>query len=224
MRKALVLLLLFVFCRLSGTGIFCLYAQESDDEYPEYEEGVPFESDWDWEMPDLYSRGDQAFSISLGLIFPLFFTNFHGDVIKHNFSPPVGGTGSLSYIYFLNSNFFTGGEIGVKFNATLGQNMIFLIPLGVRAGWQFIFGRFEIPLSLTVGPAFQRYLENGYIGWFLKFGGAGFYRFNPDWSFGLNADWSWYPQRIKNNNGDLDKTQSIHGNIFGVTITARYHF
>jgi hypothetical protein len=207
MRKAWAfLLVLLLILGKFGTG---LYAQENED--------PPIESDWEIYAPEFYSRGDQTFIISLGLIFPTLFFN-QGEVISHNFSPPLGGTASLSYNYFLNSHVSLGGEIGGMFNYTVGQNTVFIIPIGARLGYQFVYRRFEFPFTLTVGIAPQRYLDQGYFGLFVKGGGSVYYRFNPDWSFGANANWSWFPQWTK------DSKNNVDGNIVDVTISARYHF
>ena len=193
-----------------------------EEEEPDYEE-IPIETDWDGYISDLYTRGDQVFIISLGVIFPTVFLDNNWNVMDHHLNPPVGGTGSLSYSYFLGSHFYLGGEIGIKFNYTLGQNTVFLIPIGLKAGWQFIFRRFEFPLNITAGMAPQTYLGLGYLGFFLKGGASVYYRFNPDWSFGVNFDWNWYPQRpLKDGRPTPDK--NVDANIIGLTISARYHF
>ena len=200
-----------------------LFAQEDDDDpYNDDDESIGIESDWDGYMPELYSKGDQTFVISLGLIFPALFFN-NGNVIDHHFKPPVGGNGSLAYNHFLGAHFFLGGEVGVKFNYTLGQNTVFIVPIGLKAGWQFIISRFEIPLNLTVGFAPQRYLNFGYGGLFVKAGISGFYRFSPEWSFGLNTDWNWYPQWPLEN-GKRNPDKDVHAHIIGLTLSARYHF
>jgi hypothetical protein len=219
MQKVRVFLLLLVFCWFSGQGVV-LFAQEEDED--DQDDDAPLETDWDWYVTDTYSLGDQTFIISFGVIFPTVFLN-NGHKIDHHFSPPVGGTLSLAYNYFLSSHFFLGGEIGVKFNYTLAKNTIFIIPIGLRAGVQFLFKRFEFPLFLVVGIAPQRYLNDSYAGLFLKGGGSAFFRFNPDWSFGLNVDWSWYPQWPKED-GRRIPSKDVYANMLGITLSARYHF
>ena len=219
LRKALALLLLLGLYCFSSQGTLSLYAQEEEDgeEYSPPSEGIPTESDWDGYISDLYSKGDQTFTISVGVNFPtVFFSN--GEKIDHNFSPPIGGMGSLAFSYFLNSNFFLGGEITGMFNPTIGKNTVFIIPIGVRAGGQFVIGRFEFPMQAAVGLAIHRYLKYGHFGMYLKGTIGAFYRFNPDWSFGINADWGWYPEWASNPQDNVD------ANIIGVTLSARYHF
>ena len=225
MQKVGVFLLLMGLCWFSGQGAF-LYAQEEESEEEEEEdssdEGIALETDWDGYMSTLYSRGDQTFTISLGVIFPTVFYN-NMNKKDHHFNPPVGGAGSLAYTHFLGAHFFLGGEVGVNFNYTLGQNTIFIIPFGVRTGWQFLLHRFEIPITLGVGGVVHRYLNNDYMGMFIKGGASGFFRFNPEWSFGLNVDWYWYPQWPRENGNPVPE-KNMYANILGLTLAARYHF
>ena len=222
MQKVGVLFLLLGLFWFSGQGMY-LFAQEDDGEYPDYDEEPSEETDWDGYMPELYTRGDQAITVSAGLIFPVLFFN-NKERIDHNFKPPIGGSvGPLAYSYFINSHLFVGAEIGFKFNYTLGQNVVFIIPIGLQTGWQFVFHRFEIPLKLVIGAAPQRYLNMGYVGLFLKGGGSVYFRFNPSWSFGMGADWSWYPQWPKKD-GRPDPAKNIDANIISLTLAARYHF
>lgn len=207
MRMAWAFLLILLLC-MGGLGGM-LHAQENEE--------IPIESEWDIYAPEFYSRGDQTFIISLGVIVPTLFFN-QGNMIDHNFSPPIGGTGSLAYNYYIDSHVSLGGEIGGMFNYTVAESTVFIIPIGFRVGYQFIYQRFELPLTVTAGFAPQRYLDLGYFGFFVKAGAALYYRFNPDWSFGVNANWGWFPQWTK------DPEKDVHGNIVDVTIAVRYHF
>jgi len=225
MQKAPAFFLLLALCCFAGQNV-TLYAQQGgsgyDETIPDGEDDGSGESDWNRYIPDLYSKGDQTFTISAGTIFPIVFLN-NGKVITHNFTPPVGGVGTLAYSRFLSPNFFLGGELEVKFNYTLGQNAVFIIPIGLRVGWQFVFRRFEFPLYAVIGMAPQKYLDLGYFGMYLKGAGSAYYRFNPNWSFGLSADWNWYPQwPMKDGKRTPDK--DMYANIIGVALSARYHF
>jgi hypothetical protein len=224
MRKARVLLLLLGLCWFSGQGMI-LYAQEQNEDEEEdsdYFRDGDFDSDWDGYITETYSRGDQTFTMSLGAGFPVLFLN-NGKVMAHHIKPPVGGAGALGYTYFINPHLFFGAEIGVQIFYTLGRNTLFLVPIGARGGWQFLAGRFEFPLALTIGMAIQRYLNNNYLGLYIKGGASGYFRFNPDWSFGLSADWNWFPQWPKENGERIPK-KDMYANTVGVTLAARYHF
>jgi hypothetical protein len=189
-----------------------LYAQEDGDTEPG---SPPIESDWDAYIPDLYARGDKTFNISLGILIPTVFagSGMHGN--PHNIK--VGGTGSLAFNYFLGAHFFVGGELGGMFAGTRGKNMIFIVPFGAHVGYQFVIGRFEFPLSLMIGAAPTKYLDKGYFGMIIKPGASAFFRFNSDWSFGLNTNWWMTPQWPKDD-------ENVFGNFLEITLSARYHF
>jgi hypothetical protein len=176
----------------------------------------PIESDWDdLIVPELYARGDKTFNISLGIILPTVFT---GDALEDNpHNVKLGGMGSLAFNYFLGAHLFLGGELGGMFASTRGENMLYIVPFGIRVGYQFVFKRFEFPLTLMVGGAPQKYLDKGYFGLIIKPGAAGFFRFNPDWSFGLNVNWWMVPEWPKNG-------KNVLGNFLEITLSARYHF
>ncbi|MDR2922303.1 MAG: hypothetical protein LBU85_03045 [Treponema sp.] len=227
MQKTLSLFLLLVLCCFAGQGVF-LYAQE--EEPPAYDESIPdgeddgsqTEDGFNLYIPDLYSKGDQTITISLGTVFPtVFYVN--GAVKPHNIKPPVGGVLSLAYCRFLGPNLFLGGEAGFLSAYTLGQGILFIIPIGFRAGWQFVLHRFEIPLYAAIGIAPQRYLDLGYFGMYLKGAASAYFRYNSNWSFGLNIDWSWYPQWPMKD-GKRTPEKDVYANILGVTLSARYHF
>jgi hypothetical protein len=190
-------------------------AQEEGKEEPEEGVDIPIESDWSDYMPSIYSAGDRTFCISAGMIFPTLFLNDSGSV-KNNIG--FGGTGYLSFQYFLTSHVFVGGELGGMFTPTISKNMFFMVPIGITAGYQFVIGRFEFPLSIMVGIAPQKYLEEGYFGLIIKPMASIFFRFNPDWSFGLNAAWWWTPQWTKSS------AQDMYGNFLALTLAAAYHF
>ena len=177
--------------------------------------GLPMDPELPDRYFDLYSRGDKVFGIAVGPLIPLFFIGDSG-VLDNNVGP-VGGTLALSYNYFVNSHVFIGAEVQGMFAPTLGKNMVYIVPMGLRGGYQFILGRFEIPLALMAGFAPQVYLEENYGGFFVKPSASLFWRFNPDWSFGLNTCWWWVPQWPKDG-------PDVSGNFLELTISARYHF
>jgi hypothetical protein len=204
------------FLAFSAPSLFAQEYPDDDDDYPDvYIDWIAFE-------PILYTRGDRTFNIGMGVLFPTFFhfaNPIDGDDQQHNIS--MGGTGTLAFNYFLNSNVFIGGELSGMFAPTLERNMLIMIPFGVRLGYQFLFHRFEFPVSVMVGGVNQMRLEQRYFGLIIKPSAAAFWRFNQDWSFGLNASWWVVPQRGYDA-GDVRRT--VIGNFLSVTFTARYHF
>jgi hypothetical protein len=188
-------------------------AQEEDPD-SEREDEIPG-INWDPYVPDLYRAGDKTFVITVGIIFPTIFTGKGLEGYSSNIG--LGGMGSLGFNYFLNSNWFLGGEVGGMFAGTGGKNMVYIIPFGPRVGYQLVFKRFEVPLTLMIGAAPQSYLDKGYFGLIIKPGAAFFFRFNPDWSFGLNTNWWILPQWPANG-------KDVVGNFLDLSLSAKYHF
>ena len=203
MHKTLFLFFI-LFLLLSG---FTLSAQELEPD--------PEEPEWTEIETSPYMPGDKTFNINIGVIFPTYFGG--GEIADNKHGLSIGGTLSLSWNYFLTANFFAGAEVSAMFSSTRGKNMLFMVPFGLRAGYQFLFRRFEIPISIMAGAAGERYLDNGYIGPILKPGASVFWRYSPEWSFGLNAMWWFVPQWPKNG-------YSVYGNFMELTLSARYHF
>jgi hypothetical protein len=196
-----------------------LFAQEENPETHEEENDPAIESDWSvFEAPS-YTRGDQMFGIGLGLNFPVLFRS-NGKTIDNNFK--LGGTGILSYDYFFTSHMAAGIEVNFSFNSTIGENMLYLVPIALRFTYQFnfnLFGQpFEVPLTMGVGFAPQKYLNEDYLGLYLKPSVGTFWRYNSDWSFGLTGNWWFLPQWTK------PKSETTYGNFVTLTISARYHF
>ena len=190
-----------------------LFAQEEDP--PE-----PPQIDIEWfDDAALYSRGDRTFTITLGTIFP---TIFWGAVENNDHGLSMGGTGSLAFNFFLSSNVFIGGELAGMFASTRGRNMLYIIPFGFRIGYQFVFRQFEFPISVMVGAAPQMRLEDRHFGLVVKPGASAFWRFNADWSFGINAVWWFLPQWPNAQHGVSH--DPAFGNFLTATLSARYHF
>jgi len=194
-----------------------LAAQQNNDDSSD----PAIESDWDDFFLDLYVKGDQTFIIALGTVFPTIFLyrdKSEDAPTSPDFTPPVGGTGSLIYNYYLNPRLFLGGEIAGLFIHTLGGNTLFIVPLGFRVGTQYNLGKFEFPLSLSLGMCWHTYLTMGYYGLYMKAGGSAYYRATHEWSFGLTANWGWFPQWT------FDRNHNVDGNFVDILFSARYHF
>jgi hypothetical protein len=173
--------------------------------------------DWEDFTYELYSRGDQTFSIALGVGFPIAFIN-NGEVIEHNIVPAIGGTGDLNYLYYFGPRLFLGGDLSLLFLPTIGKNTVYITSLGGKIGTQFIIGKFEFPLALSLGTTFQTYLDLGYVGFYMKAGASVFFRPIHDWSFGVMSNLSWYPQWTN------EPEKNVDGFFVDLSIIARYHF
>ena len=190
-----------------------LFAQE--EEQPENEDpDDPFvESDWfDYEA-SLYSPGDRNLSVSLGIVLPIYFS---GAVENNDHGIGLGGIFTFRFNFFLSSHFFVGGGLSFYFAGTRQGNLLYMIPFGLQAGYQLVIRRFEFPLSLLIGAAFQGKQEQRYFGFIVVPSAGAFWRFNPDWSFGINGSWWFVPQRPRDGN-------NVNGNFLELTLSARYH-
>ena len=192
-----------------------VFAQEDPDESPL---PPPADSEWFDREYYIYSSGDHTFNISLGVIFPTIFTGQDGSL---DMGLGLGGVGSLAYDYHLLPNFFVGAEVNVMFASTRGNNNLFIIPIGARIGYQFVYRRIEVPVSLMAGFAPQLYTGENYFGLVMKPRVSFFWRYNPDWSFGFNTAWWFLPQWARDSNRE---PQNVYGNFLELTLSARYHF
>ena len=205
MRKGVSLFFVLFFLAF-GPGLFAQEEITPEEEFPEQE--------WEEIVTAPYNSGDRSFVITLGLLVP---TIFGGEIENNQHGMKLGGTASLAYNYFLTKSIFAGVEVGWSFSSTRGKNMLHMVPFGGRIGYQFLFWRFEIPVSIMIGGITQAYLGKTYFGPIFKPGASLFWRFNPNWSFGLNTNWSFIPQWPRNGH-------AVYGNFMELTLSARYHF
>lgn len=182
-----------------------LFAQEQD--IPESEPVTEF-------IYDMNGPGDQYIKLALMAFFPLNFSD----------QMYVGGAIQIGYHRFLTKWFAIGGDFMACYNATRGKNIFYALPLTVGMTFVPTIGKFEIPLSLNVGMAFESSQNNKYFPGLVLSADAGvFYRAMENWSFGIGTTFMYLPQWYSGN--DVAR----YGNYdFGLFITAaamaRYHF
>jgi len=228
---------IFLLCAaLCTLPVFAQEAGEWDEgEGGGWDEDMPvtgggLESDWNATNFSLYDKGNQTFNISVGAVIPTIFTDFTGGKAANMQSMPAnlssGGTGRLSYNYFLSRHLFLGGELSGMFAKTRAENYLFIVPLGLRFGAQVWTGRFEFPFAIMAGGASQSYLGYYFFDLFLKPEASVYFRFNNDWSFGVNAAW-WMVFQGGTIFGDAKIGETSHnslGQFLEITVGARYHF
>jgi hypothetical protein len=191
-------------------------AQDAQQDDNDANSNLPIQSDTTATRFSAYMAGDNIFAISLGALFPLFFTDKHYNSLKDNVQ--IGGAGSLAYLYFLTPRVFVGGELEGSFDQTLGQNYLFIVPITARIGYQWIVNRFEFPVSVSVGGAAHSYQTKTLFSVFAKAQASAFFRFSEDWSFGLNAAFWWAPEITR------EPEKDAFGHFFELSASARYHF
>lgn len=189
-------------CAILSAAIL-LSAQEQDDAppvQPEEEQAVSYK---------MNQKGDQFIKIGLMANIP-----FSPKIPQLN----VGGSGTLGYMRFLNGNIAVGGDATFAYMTTIGDNILTYIPLMAKVMYQFSVHKFEFPVSLGIGGAFQNYSADTYFGLAIKPEAGVFYRHSPGWSFGLGAGLYILPQWCK------DSSKNRTGIIMDIALTARYHF
>jgi len=174
------------------------------------------------EVPDLnidfepIRVGDQFIRIGLGLTLPMWIHGPDGFNSETNIFP--GGTGYIGFTRYLTPRISLGGEVSFLFNATVGENMFFALPLLARISKVFVLKDLHFPISLGIGGAFQSYNNINYFGFAIKPEAGAWYQFTPEWSFGLSAGLLVLPQFY--NNSDHNRT----GSFLDVVASIRYHF
>ncbi len=230
-RLSILLCLLFI------NGIF-LFAQESaaepdateSPEIQEPQEELPPEEDADSPMPeaDDYYTDDEEFVYKMNQKGDQFIKlGLMVDIPLRPAIPQlgVGFSGTLGYMRFLTGNFAVGGDASFAYMPTIGENTITLIPLMARVMYQFAFHKFEVPIMLGIGGAFESYVGDMYFGLIIKPEIGFFYRHSPSWSVGLTAGCSLMPQWANSEKGPWWKvTSSYFGVIMDAGVTVRYHF
>lgn len=202
----------FVFLALIAAPRSALWAQSGGDDI---NSTIPIQSDWDGRSWAVYQPGDKIFVVNIGGLLPLGFTTKNGAIPNKIF---FGGTMSLSYWYFLTGKIFIGGDIQGAFNSTVGKNFLFMVPFMAKVGIQWVMRRFEFPVAVSFGGIGQSYIGYTLISMILKAQGAAYFRFNNDWSFGLNVAGWMVPQITK------ESEKNATGFFLEISLSARYHF
>ena len=135
-----------------------------------------------------HSKGDQTFSIEMGLFIPMVTidpTPGSGRAVDSlSGQMNLGGTGFLSYCGYLNSNFRIGGEFGGMFASSLNENMFYIVPLMVKTVYDInINTYFTVPLYLSAGISFNSYDDLFMVDPIVKPGFGFNWNYDSEWSF-----------------------------------------
>ena len=204
------------FICMLAIGFSPLFARSAD--YPEDD----FDDDSNFTY-QLNQAGDQFIRISLAVVFPLNFSESFADLFqsgKHQMS--IGGTGTLGYHYFITKNLAVGMDAGFGSAVTIGSNIFNYVPLVGTVTYQPCIGKFEIPLTLGVGFAWETYATKNYFpGLIIKPEAGLHYRLTPSWSLGGDIAYMFMPQFVKlYGKGD----ENFYGQFLNVSVVARYYF
>ena len=172
------------------------------------------------------SLGDQAFSISAGVILPLFTVLLH-DYEAAGFSAgitdtrlSVGGQGSLAYSFYLSSNIKLSIQLGGTFQWDINRNLIYMIPITVKGSYEFHpFSRMTIPVHLALGVNMTSWNDFFIANFIVKPGFGVYFDWNTEWSFGVDFTYWFIPQL----NVDISGQQTLM-NQADIMLGAEYHF
>ena len=209
--KRILLISLFMFCFFS----FCFSQEESfvlmEEPYESQEESYEPKSDSSFSESfsgaEINQKGDQTINIGLAADYALTPRKLGW-----------GGSATLGYNRNLSSVFAVGASMDFNHFRTTGSNIYYMVPIMAKGIFQIAFGRFEIPLSISVGGALESYLDKIYFGPIAKPEIGLFYRYSADWSLGITAGATVTPQIYK------DKSQNRTGSAAYAGLTLRYHF
>jgi hypothetical protein len=130
----------------------------------------------------------------------------------------LGGEGTIGYLRFLTGEVAVGATLDFGYHATVGGNIFYYLPISAKVLYQATRGRMEFPLALSVGGAFENYLDRTYFGLYARPEFGAYYRFRPDWSIGAGVGASLMPQIYE------DAGNNYLGVIADIGISGRYHF
>lgn len=191
--------------------IFVLFAVFATPIFAQEEPAVEERPEFTYAMN---GKGDQYIRIGLMPFFPLNFGK----------QMSVGGALIVGYHRFLNSWLALGGDFMATYNPTKGGNIFYTIPLTASITFQPYVWKFEFPISLNVGMAFESSANRKYFpGLVLGMDAGVYYRMNDSWSFGAATNFLYLPQWYSGEN-ETRYGKYDYGLFMTAMVSARYHF
>jgi len=186
-----------------GAGTFPLAAQATDLTY------------------DHRVQGDRSLTIQMGPIFPLAFQTWAGSFSPTNLS--LGGTLGIDLDFYLDDTFRLGG--GLRGMAAVGPNdyTLFIVPITLRATWEFRYYPFSFPVGIGAGFSFTNYRTQTSFDPILMPTAGAYWNMSSSWSFGLDASpWIIFQDYLPG--GTIPASDSRIAYFWDITLGAIYHF
>lgn len=171
---------------------------------------------------DIYSLGDQIFSINAGTILPLFIFGSDIETVGGFSKLTVGASGSLRWGAFINNEMTLGVDLGGMFAFTKLERVLIMLPVSGMYTYAIRFYPFEVILQAGLGVNFTKMEDDLYIGPILKPGASFYWNYSGEWSFGLQTEYWFVPEIYFGTNVPVEHT--AFGNFLGITLTVLYHF
>ena len=181
-----------------------LFAQTDVQETPSTEESEESEVTFKYQV---IKKGDNFIQLNLALSIPARPQQLS-----------VGGEVAIGYTYMMTDHISLGGEACFSYNSTIGKNVLYFIPLLVTGGYHMTFGDLEVVGSISLGGAFENYLDRSYFGLAIKPEVSVFYKFFSEWSIGLSAGLFILPEWYR------DSSKNYTSLIPDIRLGAKYYF
>ena len=172
------------------------------------------------------SLGDQAFTISAGVIVPLFTVLLNDNPDINNSAGvtdtqlTVGGMGSLTYSFYLSANVKLGLQLGGTFQWDINRNLLYMIPISIKGSYEFHpYSRLTIPVHLALGINMTSWKEEFTVDPLIRPGFGVYFDWNVEWSFGMDFTY-WFIPQLSSKDERFDSLE----NFMDINIGAEYHF
>ncbi len=172
-------------------------------------------------IEEVYGLGDQTFTITAGVIHPLFYSTTDFEFNDTNLT--MGGAGSLSWNGFISSKVSLGGEFGGMFAFSPNDRILYMMPLTFKVSYYFRSYPFEFPIYCGAGISFNSISDAFHLDFILKPGASVFWNFNPEWAFGFNLVYWWVPQ-IYTGDGMVPASHTRFGSFLETSLSALFRF
>jgi hypothetical protein len=160
--------------------------------------------------------GEQTIGIAIGLQIPSFILPKTG---KGASNIDLGGSFAFSYQYFVYRGFAIGGDIAVSYNATIGGSSVFILPLGMTAGYWWTKLPFEFAIMSGGGVYMMRENQEGIFDPFAKAGVGVYWRISSGWSIGIQPSFWFIPEIHYGKYSSLTQ----YGGFIDASLSAVYH-
>jgi len=177
---------------------------------------------WDEEAVNYYEAGNQNFTFTGGTKMNLFDYFPHLNETAEDRYETLGWYGSIGWEMFLSSSLAMGVEIGYSSNPIVDGNRLLHVPILYTVSWYPMPDkRFDVPLSLKTGFAYQNYndwKDQSYFGPMAAFSAETMWRAFDSWSFSIETQYWLHPEIYFGDNRD----STALGNFLSVALKASF--
>ena len=201
MKRLLTIAAFLLLC----CSLLCAQTNEAEQEIPaSTEESEESEVSFNFHV---LKKDDNYINLNIALSIPARPTQLN-----------IGGGVAIGYKHMISDLISVGGEASFSYNSTIGNNILYFIPLLAQVGIHPTFKNFEFAFTLGLGGAIENYLDRSYFGLAVKPEVEVFYKMFTEWSLGLTAGLYVLPQWYR------DSSKNYTSLIPDIRIGAKYLF